>query len=159
MKGGRAETGHEQYQYNNTMQQLEPICECRECNPFQNELRAFKNGKPDAPATTTQIGVRFAAPSMFEIGITHPTNTTKGKQRKNMKTKALLLAALSLTVMALAGCGRQNSEENPAMTNSANAQPMPGAAVSNNVAGPPAFVAGDTNIPTATNATGTTTNQ
>ncbi len=85
-----------------------------------------------------------------------------------MKMKALLLAALSLTVMAVAGCGKQNAEENtpgtPEMTNTAvgqppSAQPMPGAEVSNNAVAPTPSGAGDTNIPAATNAAGTTTNQ
>jgi hypothetical protein len=146
------------------MRQLDTINEYADTTRFKVSC-AHSSGKPDVPTPTTNISVRFASLSIFEIGITHPT---KHNQRKNMKTKALLLAALSLTVMALAGCGKQNSEENtssaPEMTNSADeqpasVQPMPAAAVSNNVVAPPASVSGDTNISTATNATGTTTNQ
>ena len=60
---------------------------------------------------------------------------------------------LTLAVTALAGCGRSSSDENPpAATNSAGGQPMPGAAVSNNIVTPPAVPnPGNTNSPGATN--------
>ena len=85
-----------------------------------------------------------------------------------MKKKTSLMAALSLTMMALAGCGKQNSDENasstpemanPAGVQPAGVQPVPGAEASNNAVAPTASVSGDTNTPTATNATGATTNQ
>lgn len=85
-----------------------------------------------------------------------------------MKMKTLLLSALSLTVMALAGCGKQTSDENtpgtPEMANPAggqppSVQPMPGAEATNNAVVPTPSVSVATNNPTATNATGTTTNQ
>lgn len=161
MKGARAETGNEHQQ---TMQQLESIYECRDASHFKMGC-AHSNGRPDAPTPTTHINVRFAVLSMFEIEITRLTNTTKGK---NMKMKASLLAALTLAAMALAGCGKQNSEQNtssapeianPAGEQPASIQPMPGAQVSNNAVAPTPSSSGDTNNPTATNATGATTNQ
>jgi len=161
MKGARSEMGNEHQQ---TMQPLESIYECRDTSHFKMGC-AHSNGKPDAPTPTTHINVRFASLSMFEIEITHPTNTTKGK---NMKKKTSLLAALSLTMMALAGCGKQNSDENtsgtpevanPAGEQAASVQPMPGAGASSNAIAPTASGSGDTNNPTATNATGATTNQ
>jgi predicted small lipoprotein YifL len=70
-----------------------------------------------------------------------------------MKTKILRWAMLTLAVAALAGCGRSSTDENPpASTNSSGGQPMPGAAVSNNVVTPPAVPnPGSTNNPGATN--------
>ena len=146
------------------MQQVESIYECSDTSHFKMGC-AHSNGRPDAPTPTTHISIRFASLSMFDIEITHLTNTTKGK---NMKMKTSLLAALSLTAMALAGCGKQNSDENtpgtPEMANPAGGQPaivqpMPGAEASNNPIVPTASGSDATNNPTATNATGATTNQ
>jgi predicted small lipoprotein YifL len=79
-----------------------------------------------------------------------------GKQLSNinlMKTKILCWAMLTLAVAALAGCGRNSTDENPpASTNSAGGQPMPGATVSNNVVTPPSVPnPGNTNSSSATN--------
>src|SRR5260221_12913273 len=70
-----------------------------------------------------------------------------------MKTKILRWAMLTLAVAALAGCGRNSSDENPpASTNSAGGQPMPGPAVSTNAVTPPgAPNPGHTHHPPATN--------
>jgi uncharacterized lipoprotein YbaY len=75
-----------------------------------------------------------------------------------MKKKIIMLAGLALAAMALVGCGHHSEDNNnPAPTNSADNQPMPGAAASNNVnntAVPPGVAWNNTNNPAPTNQPG-----